>query len=199
MAVYWQHRRVACPFLYVICVRCLSLADLTCFQYLFSLFQLNLYVVLFILSFIPTPDSFLYFWSLLLCYCGAIIRWLCVAGGKLIPWPSQLNSANLCSTSNCNLKERWCQKHSWDRGWFIGLGKGFVKLFWDSWEEMCICGIPVIEWGYLSLLKFFAGLRGSLLERTMWLIIMLLLAELVAGSLYLLSFFPIYKYCVMNI
>lgn len=134
MAVYWQHRRVACPFLCVICVRCLSLADLTCFQYLFSLFQLNLYVVLFILSFIPTPDSFLYFWSLLLCYCGAIIRWLCVAGGKLIPWPSQLNSANLCSTSNCNLKERWCQKHSWDRGWFIGLGKGFVKLFWDSWD-----------------------------------------------------------------
>lgn len=57
----------------------------------------------------------------------------------------------------------------------------------------------MIEWGYLSLLKFFAGLRGSLLERTMWLIIMLLLAELVAGSLYLLSFFPIYKYCVMNI
>lgn len=59
---------------------------------------------------------------------------------------------------------------------------------------MHICGIPQIEWGYLSLLKFFAGLRSSLLERMMWLI-MLLLAELLITGLYLLSFFPIYIYC----
>jgi len=54
----------------------------------------------------------------------------------------------------------------------------------------------LIEWGYLGLLKFFAGLRGSFLGRTMWLIIMLLLAELLTGSLYLLRLF-IFKYTVL--
>lgn len=61
---------------------------------------------------------------------------------------------------------------------------------------MHICEIPLIEWGYLSLFKFFAGLRGSLLERMMWLI-MLLLAELVITGWYLLSFFPIYIYTLL--
>lgn len=150
----------------------------------------------------PSPASFLYCWSLLLNCCCAVIQWLCIADGNLIHLLSQLNSANLCSTSKCNLKEKRRKQHYWDKEGFTGLEKKKdLKFFWGSYsfesgKETHICEIPLNEWGYLSLLKFFAGLRGSLLERMMWLI-MLLLAELVITGWYLLSFFPIYIYTLL--
>lgn len=118
---------MSCPFLCVIHVRSLSLVDLTCFQYLFVFpFPAEFICCAFHFFFFfppPSPASFLYCRSLLLSCGCAVIQWLCIADGNLIHLLSQLNSANLCSTSKCNLKEKRRKKHYWDKEGFTGLEK----------------------------------------------------------------------------